>query len=414
MISEDQVLLSEFESWLRKEAAHDLRPLREQGEKLVSKLKNRLEDFRGSCVKLVEEAEKGIERGKAVRKGKVTLKLSRYFLKQVDKMVFPSEMSFSELKDFYSALEKMFSAVSRERNAWFHRISPSFILARRRVDFALSRLGGPVSELDNFLSSDYSKVEDVESLLSLTQETIRLVYDLQKHEKLQAGIEAKIQHFTELKEKTQNGLESLEGREELKELAENTRKMDQLREEVRDRLRHVRKPLTKFASLTRGPGYALTSEELDKLNQYLDDPFVALATEKSGYPVLTDILENIKRAMDEMKLKLKSSRSRKAHLSIQAILNSDSLGSLYRESTQALLLEQRLRSSAETKMAESKLAQLTRKLAEYDRRKEAFEARLSSWERDREDLVEKIDQQKKALEEDASQILNKSVQLKLF
>ena len=141
---------------------------------------------------------------------------------------------------------------------------------------------------------------------------------------------------------------------------------------------------------------------------------MALATEKSGYPVLKDILEKIKRAMVEMKLKLKSSRSRKAHLSIQAILNSDSLGSLYRESTQALLLEQRLRSSAETKMTESKLAQLTRKLAEYDRRKEAFEARLSSWERDREDLVEKIDQQKKALEEDASQILNKSVQLKLF
>jgi chromosome segregation ATPase len=344
----------------------------------------------------------------------VTLKLSRYFLKQVDKMVFPSEISFSELKDFYSALEKMFSAVSRERNAWFRRISPSFILARRRVDFALSRLGGPVTELDNFLSSDYSKAEDVESLISLTQETIRLVHDLQKHEKLQSGIKTKIQHFTELKEKTQKDLESLEGREKLKELAENTRKIDQLREEVRDRLRHVRKPLTKFASLTRGPGYALTSEELDKLNQYLDDPFVALATEKSGYPVLKDILEKIKRAMDEMKLKLKSSRSRKAHLSIQAILNSDSLGSLYRESTQALLLEQRLRSSAETKITESKLAQLTHKLAEYDRRKEAFEARLSSWERDREDLVEKIDQQKKALEEDASQILNKSVQLKLF
>lgn len=413
MISEDQVLLSKFESWLRKEAAHDLRPLKKQGEKLVSKLEKRLEDFRASCGKLVEEAEKGIEKGKAVRKGKVTLKLSRYFLKQVDKTILPSQMSFTELNGFHTALEKMLSAVSRERNAWFHRISPSFILARRRVDFSLSRLSGPITELGDFLSSDYSKAEDVESLLSLTQETIRLVHDLRKHENLQVDIESKIQHFTELKEKAQKGLESLEGRKELNELAENTRKIDQLREKVRGSLRHVQKPLNKFASLTRGPGYALSSEELDKLNQYLDDPFVALATEKSSYPVLRGILEKVKRAMDEMKLKLKSSRLRKAQLSIQAILNSDFLGNLYRESTQAVLLEQRLRSSEETKMTESKLAQLTRKLAEYDRRKEAFEARLSSWERDREDLVEKIDQQKKTLEKSASEILNKPVQLML-
>ena len=157
VISEDQVLLSKFESWLRKEAAHDLRPLKEQGEKLVSKLEKRLEDFRASCGKLVEEAEKGIEKGKAVRKGKVTLKLSRYFLKQVDKTILPSQMSFTELNGFHTALEKMLSVVSRERNAWFHRISPSFILARRRVDLSLSRLSGPITELGEFLSSDYSK-----------------------------------------------------------------------------------------------------------------------------------------------------------------------------------------------------------------------------------------------------------------
>lgn len=413
MITENEVSLEELRSWLEREAADNLRPIKEQGEKIIGKMKDRLEDFKASCGKLLEEAEKGIERGKAVRKAKVTQKLSRYFHKQVEKIVFPVQMSYSELDGFHNNLEKMLSSIAKERNAWFPRISPSFILARRRVDFSLSRLSSSITELSGFLSKDYSKGESVERLFVQTDEMIRFIQDLEKHATRREGIEAKMQHLLEISKNTQEHIESLNGKEELAELAENTRKVQQLRKQAKHSLRHLRKPLTKFANLSRGPGYSLSSEEVDKLTQYLEDPFLALATEKAGYPTLKGILTKVERAIDENKLKLKSSRLRKGLESISAITSTDVLNNLHHECTEAFLLNQNLTKSKETRMAKSKMKQLQRRLAEFQRQREAIEARLSSWESEHKDTLEKIEEQKRVIEKSVYETLEKTVNIQI-
>ncbi|MCW3980188.1 MAG: hypothetical protein NWF11_01805, partial [Candidatus Bathyarchaeota archaeon] len=409
---ENQVPLEELRSWLEREAADNLRPIKEQGEKLIGKLKDRLEDFKASCGKLLEEAEKGIERGKAVRKAKVTQKLSRYFLKQVEKIVFPGQMSYSELEGFHTNLEKVLSSITRERNGWFPRISPSFILARRRVDFSLSRLSSSITELSGFLSKDYSKGESVERLFLQTDEMVRLIRDLEKHVASREGIEAKMQHLLEMGKSTQESLETLNGKEELNELAENKIKVQQLRKQVNHSLRHLRKPLTKFANLSRGPGFSLSSEEADKLTQYLEDPFLALSTEKAGYPTLKGILIKVDRAISESKLKLKSSRLRKGLESINAITSTDVLNSLHRECNEAFSLNQNLTQSKETKIAKSKLKQLRRRLAESQRRREALETRRGSWESEHKDMLEKIEALKSAIEKSVYETLEKTINIK--
>jgi hypothetical protein len=413
VITENSVPLAELRSWLEREAAEHLRPIKEQGEKLTGKLKDRLDDFKASCGKLLEEAEKGIERGKAVRKAKVTQKLSRYFLKQAEKIVFPNHMSYSELDGFHSNLEKTLASIGRERNAWFPRISPSFILARRRVDFSLSRLSSSITELSGFLSKDYSKGDRVERLFVLTDDLTRLIQDLDKHVARKEGIEAKMHQLIEMTESTQEHIESLHGKEELDELAENTRNVQQLRKQVKHSLRHLQKPLTKFANLTRGPGYTLSSEEMEKLTQYLKDPFLALATEQAGHPTLRGILTKVERAITENKLKLKSSRLRKGLESINAITTADTLNNLHRDCTEAFTLNQKLAESKETRMARSRLKQLQRRRTELQRQREALEVRRSSWESEHKDLLEKIQEQKRAMEKSVSETLEKTVNIQI-
>jgi len=53
-------------------------------------------------------------------------------------------------------------------------------------------------------------------------------------------------------------------------------------------------------------------DESEKLNEYLTKPFMAFVTEDEGCPVLKRILQKMEGAIAKGKIKLKSSRLRKA------------------------------------------------------------------------------------------------------
>ncbi|MDH5447593.1 MAG: hypothetical protein OEX01_01120 [Candidatus Bathyarchaeota archaeon] len=406
-----EIQIKELKPWLKRETPSILQPLNEEHKKLVDKIKERLDDAREICEKLAEEGKKGIESGKAVRKAKVTEKLSKYFLKQIDKIVFPEEMSFNKLDKLHKDLEKMFSSIARERNAWFPRISPLFIIARKRVDFAFSRLAGSISELSVFLSGDYSKARVVEELFLETDETMRLLNELSKVEGRKAGIKEKMQSFQKKIEENEQTIESIKDSVELGDLAEMNRRVQQLRKQVNYDFRHFRKPFLKFANLTRGPGYTLKSEEAEKLSQYLDDPFIAFATEEPGYPTLKSILKKIKRAMDEGKLKLKSSRLRKGREEINAILNENTLDDLHQNCAHAFSLNQQLLSSEETQVAQRKIKQLRERLKELRKRKKTATVKLDASKKEHDQLLEKAKKQKKMLERSIYNILERNVNI---
>lgn len=404
--------IKEFKSWLEEETDNVLRPLNARGKKLVDKLEKRFSDVRETCEKLAEEGTKQIEKGKAVRKAKVTEKLSRYFLKQIGKIAFPDKISFSELEKLNKDLEKTLSSITRERKAWFPRISPLFIIARKRVDFSFSRLAGSISEFDSFLSSDYSKAKVLEKLFLETDEVMRFVDDLGKYGERRAGIETKIQFLQKKIEESEETSESIRGSVELRDLAEIDRKVQHLKKQVRTQLRHFKKPFIKFANLIGAPGYALTSEEVEKLNQYVEDPFVALATEAPDYPTLKSILKKIERAIDRGTLKLKSSRLRKCRNEITAILAENTLDKLYQDCAKAFSSSQQLTSSEETQVAQKKSKQLQERLEKLRKRKEAAAARLDALERRHDQLVKKVADQKKMLEQLVYELLEKHVNLK--
>lgn len=405
------IRIEELKPWLEKESSNVLQPLNEQGKKLVDKIRERLNDARENCEKLAEEGREEAEKGKAARKARLTEKLSRYFLKQIDKVAFPDKLSFSELDRFHKGLEKMVSAIARERNTWFPRISPLFIIARKKADFAFGRLAGSISELSNFLSSDYSKAKLTEKLSSETDEMIRIHDELNTYKSREAGIKEKMQLLQEEIEESKERIESAKSSAELGDLSEINKRVQQLRKQVKHELRHLQKPFRKFVNLARDSGHALTSDELEKLGQYLEDPFTAFAAEEHGYPALKNILKKMRRAMEEGKLKLKSSRLRKAHEKVDLILDKNALDSLHQSCVQTFSLKKQLISSEETKAARRKLEQSHIRLEELDKRKEAATARLDALGKEYELLMEKAREQKGLLEKSVFEVLGKRVNL---
>jgi hypothetical protein len=405
--------LKEFKQWLKEETADALQPFNKRGKELVDKVKERLSDAHEACEKLAEEGNKEIEKRKAVRKAKATEKLSRFFLKQIGKVDFPDEMSFSELDRLHKDLEKMVSSIGRERNVWFSRISPLFIIARKRVDFAFSRLAGSISELGGFLSGDYSKARAVENLFFETDELFRLLDELGRFERREAVLKEKAQSFERKIEAVERRLSSVKDDAGLGDLSEVKQEIKRLKKQVRYDLRHLEKPFLKFANLKGGSGFALSGEEAAKLGEYLEDPFLGLATEKSGYPVLKGLLKKMELAMDERRLKLKSSRLRKARDKIDEVLNNNALDELYLSCTRAFSSSQQLRSSEEMQVARRKVKRLERRLRELHRRKKAVDVRLDDLEKKREELLEMVEEQKSGLEGLVFKVLEKRVSIEL-
>ncbi len=407
-----EIPIKEFKPWLEKETADILQPLNEQGRKAVDKLKERLNDARETCEKLADESRREIEKGGAVRKAKVTEKLTRYFLKQFDKIIFPQKLSFTELDRLNRDLEKIFSSITRERNMWFPRISPLFIIARKRVDFAFSRLAGSISDLRSFLSNDYSKANAVEKLFSEIDEMERLLRDLERHEKRRMSSIERTDLLQKRVEETKQRIESIRNSAELGDLAEINAKNQQLRKQVKYALRHLQKPFMKFVNL-RDPEFALTSQEVEKLSQYLEDAFTAFATEELGYPALRSVLKKIDRAIEKGKLKLKSSRLRKSREEIDSIVNKNTLDSLHQECTNAFSLSKQLISLEETQVAQSKIRNLQGRLEELQRRGKAIAARHDAFEKEHARLLQKINEQKETLEKLVEEVLEKRVNINL-
>ena len=408
-----EVEIGEFRAWLEGETANILEPLDGQGRKLIGKIEEKLEDVRTICEKLEKEGVKQEEKGKAVRKAKLTQKLSRHFLKQTNNILFPSQISFSELKDLHQSLEKKILSIMRERSVWFPRISPLFIIARKKVDFALSRLAGSVSELDTFLSTDYSKARAVEELLSGIDALLIIAEGLHELEKRKSKTQKELELCQRKLGEIKQDLETVKGRSELSNLAETNLRIQLLRAQAKHALRHLQKPFAKFANMIRGPGYSLSSEESERLDLYLEDPLRALALEKPGLLTLKSILTKVDRAMREGMLKLKGSRMKKGREKIDGILSGNALDELYRDCVRTLYLSKRLISSKETQMAQRESEQLQGKASKLGRQMETLELGLKTIERRCEELLTKVRQEKTELEKSTSNVLGKTVKIKL-
>lgn len=408
-----EVGIEDFGSWLENVTVGILQPLNEQGEKFVEKIKEKLEDFRLSCEKLELEGTKQIEKGKAVRKAKLTQKLTRYFLKQLNNLVFPSQTSFTELDNFKQNMEKTISLIEKERSVWFSRISPLFIIARKRVDFALSRFIGSVSELNTFLSIDYAKVQTYENLLSGIEDLRRLQEESKELEKRRAKVQEELILLRKRIDYNKQNIESIRDSSELSSLSDADLRVQQLSKQSEDAFRHLRKPFVKFVNMTRSAGYSLSSEESEALHQYLGEPFHALASESVGQPILKSVLTKMKRAMGDGKLKLKGSRWRKAQEKIDEILNKNVLDDLHNNCVQTLSQYEKLVASRETVMAQKESKELQRNVAVLKRRIKALEVRMKSIEQQSEELLDSIKQKRVNLEKLTFDNFGKTVNIKL-
>jgi hypothetical protein len=318
---------SDIESWLKEQTSSILTPVHAQAQKLRDDMHMAIQNVTDVSKMLLDNSAKEIERRnmRVYNRARALNKLSRLFLDRIRKVNVPDQVSYDSLNKFAQETQKVFLVTDIDIKNWFPRISPFFIMDRRKFLAVHEKAKIALATLNDFLTKEYVKTKTLE-------ETFQLINELHAFEKQLSEVAAQRedlknerlpieQEIAKLEQKTVE----LKSKGPIDQLFFVEAEVETLNNELKHELRHLQKPFIKMQALSlQGGGAGLTPDELSKLGQYLEKPFKALATEETGYPLLKQILQKLARLMNEEKLKLKSDKKRKAEQALNGILERES------------------------------------------------------------------------------------------
>ena len=410
-MAETEIPLNDIKEWLEQEAASIVEPLKTEGTSLLNNIRERVDDVRENCEKLMRNSETEMSKDsrKTYRRAKILNKLAKYALETIDNIEFPDSISSESLQLACDDLEKALAVIGRERAKWFPRISPFFIVDRRRFDVAFGKTAKTLEKLRSFSSHRYTEAKIVEDSFLMVDKLSQSLKNLDAVEKQRKKMELRRSILEKKIDEDQRKTMLIQSRDEVSELAQTNEEIEELREKVRHSFRHLQKPFLKFQTLALGPGYPLPPDETKKLDEYLTRPFEAFATEDEGYPLLKKLLRKMNDAMTKGKLKLKSTRLKKAQMQTNSILHKDTLTSMHRSCREAFYGKQRLSTSKAVKTFRKETAQLQKGLEESRKQKELVDSRIAAVDSEYKGALEKIESQKKKLETTVFELTGKEV-----
>ncbi len=410
-----QVSLSDVKEWLRREAKPLLEPIEDKAASLMEETEARIDDTVQSSQKILENSEKEMTKNssKTYRFARNANKFSQNIIDTISAVTVPDDFTYEKLHAFCGDLEKGLASSEQIRRGAYPYISPYFIFDRRRLDVSLKRLYDITKELRSFLTTKYAKVKTVEDAYSLVDKLLQAIDEAkQNQEKRELTEERRGMRDRQISE-TRQKIADIEARAELNELITVNRRIQELRQNVKHSLRYLQKPFRKLQSLARTSEVAIPLDEMNKLEDYLNDPYTALATDEDGFSKLKKILNKLDATIAQGKLKLKSTRIRKAQAQINSILQRDSFGQLQKNCKEACARKNQLLMSETMTALQDQLSQLQDQLKELRKESELVNSRSKVIQGEQERLRERTEYLRKELEKSAFQLIGKSVQVAL-
>jgi hypothetical protein len=400
--------------WLENQTTSTLAPVQAQAKKLRDDMNLALQLIADVSKQLFDISNKEIERHnmKVYNRARALNKLSRLFIERLKKLIPPEQISYDTMSRYMQEIRKVFYVTDIDLKNWFPRISPFFIMDRRKFLTVYEKARQIYNNLNDYVNKEYVKTKTLEeAILQLNelQGIEKQLFNLQEdRDKIRDERVPLEQDISELEQK----ISSLKNGGPIDKLNLINIEIENLTNELRNDLRHLQKPFIKMQALaTSGGGGGITPDELIKINQYIDTPFDALVQEQPGYPRLKEILEKLAGMMAKDTLKLKPDKARKAEQSVTDFLQKNTLDNL-----QVRCKE--LSTKRDHLLASSDLDEINRNLAQYQEQLNLLKARKTSIETHEtvkansyQETVDKISGLKRTIEKNVYAALDKKIQI---
>jgi hypothetical protein len=398
--------------WLEDETGSIFTPVHANAQKLTDQMRSTLENLSDASKMLLDDSGKEIEKRnmKVYGRARALNKLARLFLDRIKQINVPDKIYYDSFDGFVQEVQKAFMVTEVDIRNWFPRISPFFILDRRRFLAVFEKAKILLKEMQGFLTKEYVKTKTLEETFELIDKVSALEDQLVSLKERKAKVDGEKALVEKEIVETERKMVDLKNKGGLSELDGINIELERLNSEVKHSLHHLQKPFVKLQSLSlHGEGSGLTPEEVQKLNQYLENPLEALATENSDYPLLKQILQKLARLMSEGKLKLKPDKMRKAKQAIESIVDKNSLESHYKKCVDTLTRRRQLSASAQLAETKSDLLKLQEHIDNLERRKNNIESEENLLKRGCNEALEKIRNSKSLIEKNVFSFVGKRI-----
>jgi len=403
---------SELQAWLEQETKSVFVPVHTKAKKLVDEMRKALDSLIDTSKMLLDNSGKEIEKRnmRVYKRARALNKLARVFVERYRQIRVPEQVTYDSAETFVQEVQKAFAVTDIDVRTWFPRISPFFILDRRRFSAVLEKAKMTLKELESYISKEYIKTKTLEDTFQLIEKLTVLEKQTKDLEEKKTKVGADKSLIQKQIDEVQLRMDDMKNTGGITQLNQTGDEIARMLEEVKHSLQHLQKPFIKLQSLaTHGSGSGLTPEELNKLAQYLENPFEALSTEKEGYPLLRQILVKLNRFLSEDKLKLKPEKARKAQQVVIGILDNNSLDSLYQKCREVATRKARLSTSAEVAAAERELSKLNEHKELLKRNKGVIEGEELAISRNYTETLERIRNHKDEIQKNVLAFLNRKV-----
>jgi hypothetical protein len=404
----------EVKRWLETQTASILAPVHAQAKKLRDDMNFQIQAVIEVSKLLFDTSSKEIEKRnmKVYNRARALNKLARLFLDRLKKLNPPEQVTYESLSRYVQETQKIIFVTDIDLKNWFPRISPFFIMDRRKFLAVYERAKQAYAALNDYVTKEYVKTKTLE-------EALQQITELQNVEKQLVILnDEKVviknermpieQDITALEEK----INELKSKGPIDKLNMVNSEIESLSTELKHELRHLQKPFIKMQALaTGGGGGGITPDELNKINQYLEKPFDAFVFEKPGYPLLKEILQKLEELLAEDKLKLKPEKARKATDSVAEILHKNSLANLQLRCIEMATNKEQLLASAKMDEINQNLAQFQEQVNLLKARKTSLETHETVKENVYKEAESKISSLKRTIEKNVYSSIDKKIQI---
>ncbi|MDR2708039.1 MAG: hypothetical protein LBB87_04780 [Nitrososphaerota archaeon] len=403
-----------LKEWLEKETSTTLSPVQAQAKKFRDETNHAIVTLNDVCKVLLENSTKEIEKRNTniYNRARALNKLADIFIERLAKLPSPEQVTYDALSKYNIEAQKTLIVTEVDVRNWFPKISPFFIMDRRKFLAVYEKSKQTFGMMNEFVTKEYVKTKTL-------QETVQMVNDLQNLEVKLSNLKVEIENVKNERLPVEQKITELEQRTgELKaagpidQLNLITNEIVTLNNDLKNTLRHLQKPFIKMQALaTFGGGGGVTPDELRMINIYLEDPVEALKIEELGYPILKQTLEKLCVMLKDDKLKLKTDKARKAEQSSVEILSKNLLDSA-QEKCKSLSAQKR-QLLASTHMGEIKqnISTFEDQVNQLRARKASIEAYEAVKSKGHQELYSEINTRKRAIERNISTSLTKNVHI---
>jgi hypothetical protein len=402
----------EAKQWLQTQTSTVLTPVHAQAKTLRDNMNLQIQALTDISKQLFDLSGKEIEKRnmKVYNRARALNKLTRLFLDRFKKLTPPDQVSYDSMNRYVQEIQKVLYVTDIDIKNWFPRISPFFIMDRRRFLQTYEKARQAYNALNDYVTKEYVKTKTLEEALLQLNELQGIEQQLAVIQQDKTSIENERipleQEISDLEQK----ISTLQSKGPIDRLNFLNAEIENLSNELKNTLRHLQKPFIKMQALaTSGGGGGITPDELKKINQYLDQPFDALVSEQSGYPELREILQKLEGMMAKDTLKLKPDKQRKAEQTVNEILHNNSLDNLQVRCTELATNRSQLLASSKMDETKQNLTQYQEQLDQLRIRKTSVETHETVKTNSYKETVDKIGNVKRTIERNIATALDRKI-----